>query len=415
MDALASIHPVPAGWLRNSDLAGFVPAYRQHLVDRRYADQTQRAYLCCVAHFARWITRRRLTVCDLAEDDVRRFLDEHLPRCSCPLPVQRCRHQVRAALRHLLASLRDAGFLVEHPIASAVEDELRRFDEHMQRARGLAANTRAQRLRILRSFLVERAGSGPAKLAALGVDDLRRFIEQQLQRWSPASAHVLASTLRGYIRFRAVCGDSVAHLLPVIVSPAHWRLAPLPETLSPTEVTRLLGAFSSEGPSALRAYAMVRCVADLGLRASEVVGLNLDDIDWRAGTIRIGPNKSRRVDVLPLPQATGSAIARYLHSERPRTANRRVFVRHVAPVDEPIGPGVVRRAVCAAYRRCGLTHTRVHVLRHTLAGRLLEGGATLKEVADVLRHRQLDTSLIYAKVDIDRLSAVALPWPGRRA
>jgi integrase len=280
---------------------------------------------------------------------------------------------------------------------------------------GLAVNTRAQRLRILQQFLLARFGPSPVRLPSPNAHDLRRFIDQQLQRWSPASAHVLASTLRGYVRFRVVCGDQMGHLLPVIASPANWRLGPLPETLSSTEVTRLLGAFSPVGRSALRAYAMVRCVADLGLRASEVVGLDLDDIDWGAGTIRIGHNKSRRVDVLPLPKATGSAIARYLRWERPRTANRRVFVRHVAPVDEPIGPGVVRRAVSEAYRRCGLTHTRVHVLRHTLAGRLLDGGGTLKEVADVLRHRALDTSLIYAKVDTTRLSAVALPWPGSAA
>jgi len=277
----------------------------------------------------------------------------------------------------------------------------------------LAANTRAQRLHIVRAFLLDRCGSGAVELAPLDAEALRQFLDHRLQRWSPASAHVLASALRGYIRFRAVCSDQVNHLLPVIASPANWRLAPLPEILAPTEITRLLEGFSPEGPSALRAYAMVRCVVDLGLRASEVVGLDLDDIDWRTGTIRIGRSKSRRADVLPLPRATGSAIAKYLRSERPCTANRRVFVRHVAPVNEPIGPGVVRRAVREAYRRCGLTHTRVHVLRHTLAARLLEGGGTLKEVADVLRHRELDTSLIYAKVDTDRLSAVALPWPGR--
>jgi site-specific recombinase XerD len=315
-------------------------------------------------------------------------------------------------VRHLWAALHEAGLLPRHHIANAVEDELRRFDEHMQRARGLAANTRTQRLRILRAFLLDRRGFGSGELAPLGADDLRRFIDQQLQRWSAASAQVLASALRGYLRFRAVCGDQVDHLLPVITSPANWRLAPLPETLSASEITRLLEGFSPKVPSGLRAYAMLRCVVDLGLRASEVVRLDLDNIDWRAATIRIGQSKSRRADILPLPQATGSAIAKYLRSERPRTTNRRVFVRHVAPADVPIGPDVVRRAVREAYRRCGLTHTRVHMLRHTLAGRLLKGGATLKEVADVLRHRALDTSLIYAKVDLDRLSAVALPWPG---
>ena len=121
------------------------------------------------------------------------------------------------------------------------------------------------------------------------------------------------------------------------------------------------------------------------------------------------------MDVLPLPQTTGSAIAAYLRSERPQTTSRRVFVRHVAPADEPVGTDVVRRAVREAYRRCGLPYTRVHILRHTLARRLLDTGGTLKEVADVLRHRDLDTSQIYAKVDISRLSAVVMPWPGSAA
>jgi site-specific recombinase XerD len=398
--------------LRKSGLAPFEAAYRQYLVERRYAPATRRVYLRCVAHFARWLTWRRRAVCDLTEDDVRRFLDRHLPRCTCRPPARRCRHEVRAALRHLLVVLRDAGILVEHDIPTAVEEELRRFDEHMDHDRGLASSTRTQRLNILRGLLLRRSGKVQGELTPLSADDLRGFMDQMLQRWSPASARVLAGTLRSYLRFRAFCGDEVNHLLPVINSPANWRLASLPETLSPAELTQLLAPFPPEVPSALRAYAMVRCMVDLGLRAQEVVGLDLDDIDWRAGTIRIGQSKSRRVDLLPMPPATGSAIAKYLRLERPPTTNRRVFVRHVAPADKPIGPGVVRRAVREAYLRCGLAHTRVHVLRHTLAGRLLEGGATLKEVADVLRHRDLDTTLIYAKIDTKRLSAVPLPWPG---
>jgi site-specific recombinase XerD len=118
---------------------------------------------------------------------------------------------------------------------------------------------------------------------------------------------------------------------------------------------------------------------------------------------------------MPLPSTTGSAIAKYLRSERPQTDSRRVFVRHVAPVDVPIGSDVVRNAIRAAYLRCGITDTRVYALRHTLASRLLNQGGTLKEVADVLRHRELDTTLIYAKVDVNRLSAVVMPWPGSAA
>jgi integrase len=157
---------------------------------------------------------------------------------------------------------------------------------------------------------------------------------------------------------------------------------------------------------------MTRCLTDLGLRCGETVSLRLEDVDWVAGTIRVAGTKTRRVDLLPLPAETGAAIATYLRDERPPTSNRAIFVRHVAPFDAPIGKGAVQRAVLAAYRRCGWTRTRVHILRHSVASRLLRAGTPMKEIADVLRHRSLDTSAIYTKVDLARLAAVALPWPG---
>jgi integrase len=157
---------------------------------------------------------------------------------------------------------------------------------------------------------------------------------------------------------------------------------------------------------------MVRCALDLGLRANEIAKLALNDIDWQAGTVTLRSTKSRREDILPLPIPTGQAIADYLRHERPRTTNQAVFVRRLAPHDVPIGPDAVHRLIRDAYRRIGLDHGRTHALRHTLARRLLERGDSLKEVADILRHRSLDTSLIYAKLDSRKLSAVALPWPG---
>jgi len=190
-------------------------------------------------------------------------------------------------------------------------------------------------------------------------------------------------------------------------------LAALPEVFSEQEIQQLLSSFRELSCSPKRAYAMVRCLADLGLRASEVARLHLEDIDWHTGTIRLAANKSRRVDVLPLPMKTGRAIAEYLRSERPQTKNRAVFVRHVAPYDKPIGAEVVRRHVREAYRRCGWTHSRVHILRHSVASRLLQAGTSLKDIADLLRHRSLDTSVIYTKVNCKQLAAVALPWLGR--
>jgi integrase len=372
-------------------------------------------YLYGVAHFARWMRLRRIAASNLTEGVFHQFIAEHLPHCTCPTPVRRCAPEVRAALRHLLVTLDEDGVLHRAESRTAVDDELRRFDVYMSQARGLARGTRVQRLNVVRTFLQQSRAASPSVLTCPTPDDLRRFIELKLQRLCPGSASVLAGALRSYLRYRATLGDPVRHLLPVIASPANWRLAVLPQTPSPQEVRQLLDAFPRGLPSRHRAYAMVRCLVDLGLRASEVVALDLDDIDWAAGTLRIVKNKSRRVDVLPLPQTTGHAIATYLRAERPPTESRRVFVRHVAPVDEPIGPEVVRKVVREAYRRSGLPYTRVHILRHALASRLLATGGTLKEIADVLRHRALDTSLIYTKVDMVRLSAVAMPWPGGAA
>ena len=405
MDAFDSIHPVPATWLRASVLAPFVPAYWCRLNERRYAPNSVRAYLCCVAHFARWTRHRQLDLGDL-DQHMDRFVEDHLPRCTCPYPVQRSRHQIRAALQHLKTVLADAGFQSAERRGDPIEDSLHRFDEHMHQAKGLAESTRLSRLTVIRSLACQTATILPT------ADELRRFIATEFSRVSPASASAVAAALRGYLNFRAFEGDRVENLLPIIASPARWRLAPLPQTLSHAEVEQLLNAFPPELPSRLRSYAIVRCLVDLGLRGREVISLNLEDIDWAGGILRIVKCKSRRVDVMPLPQATGSAIAAYLRSERPQTSNRRVFVRHVAPADEPVGTDVVRRAVREAYRRSGLPYTRVHLLRHTMASRLLNSGGSLKEVADVLRHRELNTTLIYAKVDIGRLSAVAMPWPG---
>ena len=408
MDVFESLTELAAARLRASALAPFAQPFWDRLSEQRYSSGTARQYMNCVAHFAHWSRRRRFALQSLDQHIVA-FVDEHLPRRTCAAPVQRSRNQVRAALRLLVAVINASGVQQEHPLGGAIDEQVQRFDDHLLHAKGLAGSTRLRRTAIVRVLL-----SMTSNAMTPSSEELRRFLAQELSRVSAASGGVTATAVRSYLRFRAFEGDRVDHLLPVVASPAHWRLAPLPQTLTPDEVNRLLAAFPADLPSRLRCYALVRCLIDLGLRSSEAIALELDDIDWVAGTVRISRSKSRRADVLPLPQLTGAAIADYVRSERPQTMSRRIFVRHVAPVDAPVAADVVRRAVRQAYRRAGLPHTRVHILRHTLASRLLNTGGTLKEVADVLRHRELDTSLIYAKVDFARLGAVAMPWPGSR-
>jgi site-specific recombinase XerD len=407
MDVFDALTPLAAKRLRASAVGAYAQTYFDRLRVQGYAALTVGLYLNCLAHFALWSIRRRFDLTAL-DRHAEFFVRQHLPRCCCAGPVQRTAHCVRAALKHFKAVVVDAGIVVAEP-TDPIDASLQRFDCYLQRIRGLAASTRRQRLAIVRPLASMAGGCLPSP------ELVRSFVHQQLSHLTPASALVTTTAVRSWLRFLAFEGERVDQLLPLVASPANWRLAPLPQTLTPPEVERLLDAFPTDLPSRLRCLAIMRCVVDLGLRSSEVVALEFDDIDWTAGTVRIGKAKSRRVDMLPLPQSTGAAIAQYVRRERPRTASRRIFVRHVAPVDAPVTANVVRRTVREAYRRAGLPYTRVHILRHTLASRLLNNGGTLKEVADVLRHRELDTSLIYAKVDFTRLGAVAMPWPGSKA
>ena len=399
-------------------LEPYASDYSSELTKGRYAASTRHAYLCCVGHFARWLTAERIGLDGVNEEVGRRFVTEHLPRCECPPPFRRSPHIIKAALSHLYDILRTRGALVASSgSVDHMRSEIAAFDQYMDKVCGLAAKTRRQRVLYLTQFLTTRFGSGPIVALAITAADLRQFVLEPKSAAPRGTglARVMGAALRCYLQFRVLAGDPVELLSGTIPRPANRRLATFPVVLSKAEVQQLLASFDELLPSVRRAYAMIRCLADLGLRASEVVHLSLDDIDWHAGTLRLTKGKCRRTDILPLPVETGRAIAEYLRTERPPTANRAVFVRHVAPYDEPIRVGVIQTAVKAAYRRCGWTHTRPHILRHSVASQLLQEGTPLKEIADVLRHRSLNTSAIYVKVDTIRLSAVALPWPGRTA
>ena len=403
--------------LAEGPLAPHVDAFKRYLTDRGYAANTFANGVGSIAHFAQWLHSRRLRVQRIDEAVVSEFLNEHLPCCRCTGAVQRSRNGLSAALGHLLVVLRAQGVIAPPAVSTTpVDDELRRYDTHMAHVRGLARKTRQMALRTVRRLLTARFAGGRVDIPAIKPAHVRRFFAQQAKLYNkPANAGTVVAALRGYFRYRASLGDIVHGLIGAVSYPANWQLASLPKSLTAEEIEQLVRSFGKPGRSMRRADAIVRCALDLGLRSGEVARISLDDIDWRAGTITLRHTKGRREDVLPLPATTGKAIAAYLKHERPKTRNRAVFVRNVAPREQPVGPDLVRKTIRQAYARAGLPYTRSHLLRHTMANRLLAGGASLKEVADVLRHRSLNTTLIYAKLDSRKLIEVALPWPGSAA
>jgi len=417
MDTLHRSRRTDIDWLADGPIGPFVDAFKQFLTERRYARITFNNYLVGITHFARWARSRRLQLHGIDEASVAQFLDDHLPSCNCARPARHDRSDHSAALGHLLVVLRAQGAIALPTVGTMpVDVELLRYDEYMEHARGLAPKTRSMALRIIGRLLRARFGDDVIDIAAIKPQHVRSFFAQQAQLYSkPTSAGSVVASLRGYFRYRASLGDLVHSLIGAVSYPANWALSSLPKTLTAEEVEQLVGSLGQSGRAMRRADAMVRCALDLGLRSGEVARLRLNDIDWRAGTITLRRTKGRREDVLPLPATTGEAIAAYLKHERPKTSNRAVFVRNVAPRDEPVGPDLVRKTIRQAYGRACLPYTRSHLLRHTMANRLLAGGSSLKEVADVLRHRSLNTTMIYAKLDSRKLAEVALPWPGSAA
>lgn len=414
MFELTALRSIERSWLLDGPLAAFVPAYIARLKDGRYALGTMRRCLYALGHFAHWTALCRLPPDRLDESRIDQFLHDHLPHCGCPEPALRHPREAHAALMPLLAILRQQGVIAELPIvAGPVADELHRFNAHMRDARGLCNGTRAGRLRIIERLLFHKFGGGPLTFEQLRPADIRQFVAEQMELVNTTSnAAAVNAALRAYLRWRTTCGNATKPLLAVIASPARWTLASLPRALKPDEVDRVLSSFTRSLRSPKRGYAIVRLALDLGLRTAEINRLQLDDIDWQQGTLVLRRTKSRRQDLLPLPALTGKALAAYIRHERPIGSNRALFVRHMAPRDVPIGVYAIQRVVRDAFRRAGITHGRAHALRHTLACRLVNVGSSIKEVADVLRHRSLNTALIYTKLNYRVLTEVALPWPG---
>lgn len=406
---------VPA-WFNASELRPHAEGFVRYVLGRGYSKGTLHIYRNAVAHFAHWMTVHRVKLSKLDEVLIARFLSQHLPECRCGPLRQRSPHSVRAALKVLLRFLRGEG-LIGPPRSldpPAITQELNAFADYQEHVCGLTQMTReVSRLRV-RAFLLECFGKQPVRISELTPKDVERFITGYTVNCTPRSRGVICRSIRGYLHFKALSdpyGEVLCERLPKFAS---WRLASVPKALSRLESAAVLAACRGKDPVSRRDYAILRCLSDLGLRTVEVARIQIDDFDWEAGTVRIR-GKGHRVDVMPLPIATGKAIADYILHGRPSNAGRALFFRHRPPHWSGATVFVVRAAVRYAAARAGLTD-RIggpHIFRHTVAERLVQQRSSLKAIADLLRHRSLISTRVYAKVDLAGLSAVALRWPGR--
>lgn len=402
--------------LRGGVWGAHLEDFAAYLFERGHSDQVGQKYLRAAGHFTHWLEREGTPPSALGAATLETFLRNHPQGCHCEVPRGEEPDHVRAAVRHLLAMLRRRGDVPEEePEGSPIAVWLAAFDDYMQGMCGLATMTRLERVRRIGHFLRAKYGEGPVDFTRLVPQDVISYVSECAKQTKPLTSRQLATRLRAFLKFlqfKGLCDLKLVSAVPA--TPACRRLASLPKLLSDEQLHRLLGAFDRSTALGRRDYAIALCLVRLGLRAREVARLSLDHIDWRAGTIRIEASKGRRSHLLPLPEDVGRALAAYLRRSRPSRPTRQLFVRHSAPWDRPISALTIRSVIYRAHGRGQVEAVSrgTHALRHTAASRLLRAGATLKQIADILGHRSIDTTAIYAKVDVERLAQVALPWPG---
>lgn len=382
-------------------LAVFKTAYAVELRELGYTPLGVVKQLRQVSSLSRWLELSELGVGDLSDEVLERFLAVR------PGLVR----SVSPGLAALLAVLRRAGMTGEavHCVSRSVDDDLLdSFRHYLLAERGIGASTADRYVEYARRFLTER--SGMDELPMLAAAEVARCVQREAARVAVASTQYFVAGLRAFLRFCFIEGLVEADLSAAALAVTGRRRSSLPKGISPAEAAGLLGSCDRRRDVGRRDYAILLVLLRLGLRAAEAAELTVDAIDWRAGQLVVH-GKASHQDLLPLPDEVGEAIVGYLRRGRPRSPYREVFLRAVAPIG-PLGRGGVSGMVRRACHRAGITEVGAHRLRHTLACDLVGAGAGLPEIGQLLRHRALTSTAIYARVGIDGLRELALPWPG---
>jgi len=279
--------------------------------------------------------------------------------------------------------------------------------------RGLTQATVVNNAGFINQFLSARFRKEQLSLSQLRAPDVTRFVRHQAHKLSPGRAQLLVTALRSFLHYLLHQGKIKTDLAVCVPTVARWSFSMLPKFLPACSVEKVLARSDRRSPIGRRDYAILLLLARLGLRACEVVALNLEDIDWENARITIRA-KGGRWNQLPLPRDVGEALALYLRHGRPSCFSRRVFIRDKAPLREFAGSQSICTVVRGALDRAGVESARkgAHLFRHSLATSMIRQGASLDEIGELLRHRSPNTTAIYAKVDLPALRPLALPWPG---
>jgi site-specific recombinase XerD len=385
-------------------------SFAARLAGLGYATFTARSQIEFLGELGQWLAKNTIAVADIDERIVDAFLGERR-RHGRLRTGQSC--TVRSFIDHLRSVTAIPSRKLETPQTLLAFLE-RDYERYLMTERGLTRATLIKYLSVVHRFLVDRFGSEELRIRDLVPSDISGFLLRHAHSMSPASAKFVVTAFRSFFRFLLQRGQIEIDLAASVLTVANRRLSTVPKYLTPKQIQAMLDACNHETSTGRRDYSILLLLARLGLRAGEVLALNFQDVDWRAGEITV-PGKGLVHDRMPLPVDVGQAVATYLRRDRPCSCeSRRVFIRMKAPRRGFANPSTVSTIVRRALERAGLEPPLkgAHLLRHSLATEMLRQGGSLAEIGEVLRHRVPNTTEIYAKVDFHGLRPLGLPWPG---
>jgi site-specific recombinase XerD len=395
--------------LRQGPLSEHLDAYATAIAQQGYSRHSIRNQVVVIADFSRWLQQRDIELHDVDGKAVDRFVRHHQRHSGI------CRGDA-GILSRFLAVLGQTGIVEQRlklPAQNPRQNIIDEFRHHLLQERRLSRATMQNYVPFIDQFLSERFRNKAPNLSVLRGADITGFVQRHARQFSPGRAKLLVTALRCFCRYLRQRGKITVDLAACVPAVPNWSRATLPKFLPPGTVQRVLSRCDRQTSLGRRDYAILLLLARLGLRAGEVVALNLEDIDWEAGQMSIR-GKGGRSAQMPLPADVGEAIAAYLRDGRPRCLGRRIFIRAKAPLDGFASSVAICFIVMRALRRAGVDSARkgAHLFRHTLACDLLRQGCSLDEIGELLRHESPNTTAIYAKVDLAALHSLALPWPG---
>ena len=392
-------------------LESYADTFIAELTAAGYARGSLSTKRAALRRFLLWRQRRKPPSCKPDESEVARFL-----ACACGLgPKHRC--LASTALFGFLEHLRRQGVIaacapeIPETISEVLE---KRYADFLRKEKGLAKPS----LRVYLPMVADLLGylqtqNGDPSVHRLDASVLRAFLLDRTRGRSSEFARLLATSLRSFLRFLHGQGKISRDLTAAVPTVSRWTQPDVPRKLTSEEVNRVLITPDRTTATGRRDLAILLLLARLGLRAGEVIALELGDIRWREGEILVRGKGGRR-DLLPLPRRVGAALACYLRLDRGARSTQRVFLRANAPRVPLAGPASIGHIVRRVMAQAGVDRPKqiaAHLFRHTLASRMLQQGASLRDISEVLRHRTPATTEIYAKIDMRSLNEVVRPWP----